>query len=100
MRSVHQRYLKTKDLRRNPPAETRYLHHGDDKPLLACVFKPRGEGPLPALVGCHSGAWCLSDRNTERLRHQAMAAHGIASIALNFRLSKGNPIQPRPRCKT
>jgi acetyl esterase len=26
-----------------------YLRHGD-KPLLARVFKPRGEGPFPALV--------------------------------------------------
>ena len=41
-----------------------------DKPLLARVFKPRGEGPFPALVECHGGAWCLSDRTTERLRHQ------------------------------
>src|SRR5260370_25950697 len=35
-----------------------YLRHGD-KPLLARVFRPRGEGPFPALVECHGGAWCL-----------------------------------------
>jgi acetyl esterase len=34
-----------------------YLRHGD-KPLLARVFRPRGEGPFPALVECHGGAWC------------------------------------------
>ena len=33
-----------------------YLRHGD-KPLLARV-SPRGEGPFPALVECHGGAWC------------------------------------------
>src|SRR5262245_57713836 len=33
-----------------------YLRHGD-KPLLARVFRPRGEGPFPALVECHGGAW-------------------------------------------
>ena len=44
-----------------------YLRHGD-KPLLARVYKPKGEGPFPALVECHGGAWCLSDRTTERLR--------------------------------
>ena len=44
-----------------------YLRHGD-KPLLARVFRPRGAGPFPALVECHGGAWCLSDRTTERLR--------------------------------
>src|SRR3982074_2257044 len=73
--------------------DVEYLRHGD-KPLLARVFKPRGVGPFPALVECHGGAWCLSDRTTERLRHQAMASHGIVSIALDFR--SGNEA-PYPR---
>jgi acetyl esterase/lipase len=67
-----------------------YLRHGD-KPLLARVFRPQGEGPFPALVECHGGAWCLSDRTTERLRHQAMAMHGIVSIALDFRSGNEDP---------
>src|SRR5436190_2555892 len=67
-----------------------YLRHGD-KPLLARVFRPRGEGPFPALVECHGGAWCMSDRTTERLRHQAMASHGIVSIALDFRSGNEDP---------
>ncbi len=66
------------------------LRHGD-KPLLARVFKPRSEGPFPALVECHGGAWCMSDRTTERLRHQAMASHGIVSIALDFRSGDTDP---------
>jgi acetyl esterase/lipase len=70
--------------------DVEYLRHGD-KPLLARVFKPRGAGPFPALVECHGGAWCLSDRTTERLRHQAMAAHGIVSIALDFRSGDTDP---------
>src|SRR5215468_300272 len=70
--------------------DVEYLRHGD-KPLLARVFKPRGEGPFPALVECHGGAWCLSDRTTERLRHQAMASHGIVSIALDFRSGDTDP---------
>src|SRR6202521_914755 len=61
------------------------------KPLLARVFKPRGAGPFPALVECHGGAWCASDRTTERLRHQFMAAHGIVSIALDFRSGNEDP---------
>src|SRR2546421_9772354 len=67
-----------------------YLHHGD-KPLLARVFRPRGEGPFPTLVECHGGAWCMSDRTTERLRHEAMASHGIVSIALDFRSGNADP---------
>ena len=64
--------------------DVEYLRHGE-RPLLARVFRPKGEGPFPALVECHGGAWCLSDRLTERLRHEAMAARGIVSIALDFR---------------
>jgi BD-FAE protein len=67
-----------------------YLRHSD-KPLLARVFRLRGEGPFPALVECHGGAWCLSDRTTERLRHEAMAKNGIVSIALDFRSGNEDP---------
>jgi acetyl esterase len=70
--------------------DVEYLRHGD-KPLLARVFKPRGEGPFPALVECHGGAWCLSDRTTEHLRHEFMASHGIVSIALDFRSGSTDP---------
>ena len=70
--------------------DVEYLRHGD-KPLSARVFTPRGEGPFPALVECHGGAWCQSDRTTERLRHEAMASHGIVSIALDFRSGNQDP---------
>ncbi|MFL6796889.1 MAG: alpha/beta hydrolase [Xanthobacteraceae bacterium] len=69
--------------------DVEYLHH--EKPLLARVYKPEGEGPFPALVECHGGAWCQSDRFTERLRHEAMAARGIVSIALDFRSGNDAP---------
>src|SRR3981081_2858789 len=70
--------------------DVEYLRHGD-KPLLARIFKPRGAAPFPAMVECHGGAWCLSDRTTERLRHEAMASHGIVSIALDFRSGNEAP---------
>jgi acetyl esterase len=70
--------------------DVEYLRHGD-KPLLARVFRPKGEGPFPALIECHGGAWCLSDRTTERLRHEAMASHGIVSVALDFRSGNEAP---------
>jgi acetyl esterase len=70
--------------------DVEYLRHGD-KPLLARVHKPRGEGPFPALVECHGGGWCAQDRLTEKLRHEAMAANGIVSIALDFRSGNEAP---------
>ena len=70
--------------------DVEYLRHGD-KPLLARVHKPRGDGPFPALVECHGGAWCLQNRLTEKLRHEAMASNGIVSIALDFRSGNEAP---------
>ena len=70
--------------------EIEYLRHGD-KPLLARVYLPHGSGPFPALVECHGGAWCNSDRFTEALRHKYMASHGIVSIALDFRSGNTDP---------
>src|SRR2546430_4161093 len=69
-------------MNRPPPSSTLFPTPPLSRPLLARVFKPRGDEPFPALVECHGGAWCLSDRTTERLRHEAMASHGIVSIAL------------------
>jgi acetyl esterase len=71
-------------------SDVEYLRHGS-KPLLARVYKPREEGPFPALVECHGGAWCMSDRLTEHLRHEYMALHGIVSIALDFRSGNEDP---------
>jgi acetyl esterase/lipase len=70
--------------------DVEYLRHGD-KPLLARIFTPRGPGPFPAMVECHGGAWCMSDRTTEQLRHRYMASHGIVSIALDFRSGNEDP---------
>jgi acetyl esterase/lipase len=64
--------------------DVEYLRHGA-KPLLARIFLPHGAGPFPAMVECHGGAWCMSDRTTEQLRHRYMASHGVVSIALDFR---------------
>ena len=69
--------------------DVEYLRH-EDTPLLARIFTPRGEGPFPALVEVHGGAWCMSDRTTEHLRHEYMASHSIVSIALARRAGK-NP---------
>ncbi len=67
--------------------DVEYLRHGD-KPLLARVFKPKGEGPFPALVDLHGGAWCVSDRTTERVRHEILAKHGCTVVVLDFRLAR------------
>ena len=67
-----------------------YLRHGPE-PLLARIHSPRGPGPFPLLVECHGGGWCANDRFAENLRHEAMASHGVVSMALDFRSGDDAP---------
>ena len=65
-------------------SDVEYLRHGD-KPLLARVFKPRGEGPFPAVVDLHGGAWCNGSRTTDKVRHEMLASHGVVVVSLDWR---------------
>src|ERR1700733_11601711 len=65
--------------------DVEYLRHGD-KPLLARLFKPRGQGPFPILVELHGGAWCLGDRLQDTTVNERLAHAGIVVAALDFRV--------------
>ena len=75
------------------PAETyeidvedvEYLRHGD-KWLLARMFKPRGQGPFPAVVELHGCAWCLGDRLMDKPIHEPLAKSGVVVASLDFRV--------------
>jgi acetyl esterase len=67
--------------------DVEYLRHGD-KPLLARVFKPRGEGPFPCVVDLHGGAWCLANRMSDKVRHEVLAGHGVVVISLDWRTAR------------
>lgn len=64
--------------------ETEYLRH-DGKPFLARVFRPAGEGPFPAVIDAHGGAWCEGNRANNDPINRAVARHGIVVAALDFR---------------
>jgi acetyl esterase/lipase len=50
------------------------------------VYRPRGaEGPLPALVDVHGGAWTFFDRTADAYFDRALAASGLVVVALDFR---------------
>jgi len=40
----------------------------DGEPLLARLYRPRGPGPFPAVVGVHGGAWTSGDSARVRSR--------------------------------
>ena len=65
--------------------DVEYLRHGDAA-LLARLFKPRGQGPFPAVVELHGGAWCLGDRLQDTAINEQLARRGILVAALDFRV--------------
>ena len=40
--------------------DVEYLRHGD-RALVARLYKPKGDGPFPAVVDLHGGAWTSGD---------------------------------------
>ncbi|MDX2155383.1 MAG: alpha/beta hydrolase [Hyphomicrobiaceae bacterium] len=62
-----------------------YLTHGD-KPLLARLYKPKGQGPFPVMIDLHGGAWCNQDRTTDTVLSEAMARSGVLVVAIDFRM--------------
>ena len=64
--------------------DVEYLRHGD-KPLLARVFTPRGQGPFPLVIQLHGGAWFRGDRTNDTLMNEALARSGVVVAALDFR---------------
>jgi len=61
-----------------------YLHHGN-RPMALRLFRPAGDGPFPAVLDLHGGAWTNGDRNGCQDRDAVLAEAGIAAAALDFR---------------
>jgi acetyl esterase len=66
-------------------------HRADGEPLLARLYRARGDGPFPAAVGIHGGAWTSGDRTTNEAIDRAVAATGAVVAALDFRLAPAAP---------
>ena len=65
--------------------EVEYLRHGDQA-LMARIFRPRGDGPFPAIVEVHGGAWNLMDRTADDAVNMPLAKTGVVVAALDFRM--------------
>jgi acetyl esterase len=61
-----------------------YLRHGE-RQIMARVFKPEGEGPFPAYIDLHGGAWNNGDLNDRTGLGEYMAQRGYVMATLNFR---------------
>ncbi len=58
--------------------------------LLARIYQPCGQGPFPAVLFVHGGAWNWGDRAGEAYLPQQLAASGLVVVSIDFRLA--------PRC--
>ena len=65
-------------------ADVVYLDHGG-KPLSMRLFFPDGDGPFPAVIDLHGGAWNRGDLTTCRERDEALAEAGLVAAAIDFR---------------
>ncbi|HWB51065.1 MAG TPA: alpha/beta hydrolase [Stellaceae bacterium] len=58
----------------------------EDGPLLARLYQPKGQGPFPALIEVHGGAWASGDRLNNAPLDEALAKSGIVVLAIDFRM--------------
>ena len=58
----------------------------DGAPLLARLYRPKGDGPFPSLVEVHGGAWASGDRLNNAPLDEALAKSGIVVLAIDFRI--------------
>jgi acetyl esterase/lipase len=59
--------------------------------LMARVYQPQGEGPFPALLDVHGGAWNDQDRTADAPVDERLAASGILVVAIDVRLAREAP---------
>lgn len=57
-----------------------------DTPLLARLYRPRGDGPFPAVVEVHGGAWASGDRLNNAPLDEALVKSGILVLSIDFRM--------------
>ena len=55
------------------------------------IFVPQGDGPFPALLDVHGGAWNRGDLTADEVMNRALAASGMVVAAIDFRLAPEHP---------
>ena len=58
-----------------------------DRELLLDVFLPEVEGPVPAVIVIHGGAWRSGNRKQLRGYADSLAKRGMACFAIDYRLA-------------
>jgi len=69
-----------------PPPEDRVYAVADGMELLARIYRPAGDGPFPAVLEVHGGAWVNGDRLNNVAIAEALAEAGILVVSVDFRM--------------
>jgi acetyl esterase/lipase len=56
-------------------------------PLAADVYRPNGDGPFPAMLVVHGGAWRMGARADLAAIASAFAEHDYVAVAIDYRLA-------------
>ena len=59
----------------------------DGKKLKLNVFVPKGDGPFPAVLVVHGGAWRAGSRTQLTMYAKSLARRGFSCFAINYRLA-------------
>ncbi|HLH21376.1 MAG TPA: alpha/beta hydrolase [Chloroflexota bacterium] len=70
--------------------DVEYRRDGD-RSWLALTYQPQGEGPFPALLAIHGGAWNNGDRTGAPALGEGLAASGVLVVSINFRMGGTDP---------
>jgi acetyl esterase/lipase len=66
--------------------DVEYADRGDLK-LTADIYRPAGEGPFPAVLLVHGGAWTTGDKSHMVQAGQALADVGYVGVSIRYRLA-------------
>lgn len=70
--------------------DVEYRHDGRQS-WLAMVYQPQGDGPFPALLDIHGGAWNNLDRTANPALAEGLAASGVVVVSIDFRMGGEHP---------
>ena len=70
--------------------ERTYLKVGDEE-LKARLYRPDGEGPFPAVIDVHGGAWRGGSRTDDAPIAEHLARNGILVASIDFRRPPATP---------
>src|SRR5262245_66596764 len=58
---------------------------------MARIYQPQGNGPFPALLDLHGGAWNNQDRTANAPMDENLAASGLLVVAIDLRRAPEAP---------